>query len=74
MDDEIGLRRFHAAVVPHFGNPVVVDGMSKRIGVAVADKFVAYDVGQFGANHLVHIAVWFDFHGVLLRWLKVEGL
>lgn len=44
VDDEIGLLGFLAAVVPHFGNPIVVDGMAELVGIPRVHVFCPHGV------------------------------
>ena len=60
MDDEVRLRGLHAAVMPHFRDPVVVDRVTELVGVTGADVLVAENVRKFRANHFVHVAVFRD--------------
>ena len=62
MHDEIGLRARAAAVVPHLGNPVVVDGVAELVRELHVHVFVAHDVGELRPNHLEHVAVRLDLH------------
>ena len=60
MDDEIRLRIGHIAVMPHFGNPVIVDRVTELVGVTGADIVVADDVRKLRADHFEHKC--FAFH------------
>ena len=62
MDDEVGLRAFPAAVVPHLGNPVVVDGVAELVRELHVHVIFAHDVGELRPNHLEHVAVRLYLH------------
>ena len=62
MDNEVGLRAFPAAVVPHLGNPIVVDGVAELVRELHVHVIFADDVGEFRPNHLEHVAVRLYLH------------
>ena len=55
MDDEIRLRIGHVAVMPHFGNPVVVDGVGEAVRLPDVDILLPECVGEFASDHFEHV-------------------
>ena len=66
MDDELGLRIVTSAVVPHLGDPVVVDRVSELVGGIAGDVLRADRVGEFAADHREEVV--FIWHGFVFEW------
>ena len=58
VDDEIGLLGFLAAVVPHFGNPIVVDGMAELVGIPRVHVFCPHGVFKLRTDHFKHVVAF----------------
>ena len=58
VDDKIGLLGFLAAVVPHFGNPIVVYGMAELVGIPRVHIFRPHGVFELRADHFKHVVAF----------------
>ena len=62
MNYEIGLRTRLAAIMPHFGDPIVVDGVPELVCELDVNICIADGVGKLCPNHFEHVAVCLYFH------------